>query len=97
MEGFSSWPPFSTEHISSNYCGKRYPLQSNLVEFNQQVKIVVEEVLGWMYDLIASVYEMKLKIAWGRAGREDIQVIRAVRREGGKASFHESRGTKRSL
>jgi len=40
---------------------------------------------------------MKLKIAWGTAGREVVQIVRAVRREGGKASFHESPGTKRSL
>lgn len=49
------WATFPTEYICSIYCAKLEPPHLNCVELKQRVTIVAEEVLGWMYDLIAAV------------------------------------------
>lgn len=36
----------------------------------------------WPHCSSLVLYEMELKVAWGRAEKEGVQVLRAVRREG---------------
>lgn len=88
LEGISSGPPFP-QHIHVAFIVQNSNPPS-CIEFKQRVAVVVEEELGWMYELIAAVSlpcEMKLKTAGRRGGGEGTLVQRVVWREASRQTL----------